>query len=84
MPQAGNQDIELFTQPYCAPCRLVEVYLRERGVSFVVRDVLDDPSALEVLSEHGFMATPVTRIGDAWIVGFDQRMLDLALEGRPT
>jgi len=71
--------VEVFTQPHCAPCRQVEAFLRDRGVSFTPRDVVLDPSALDRLVDRGFMSTPVTRIGEEWISGFDRRRLERAL-----
>lgn len=75
--------VELFTQPHCRPCRQVEALLRERGIPFVVRDVLADPLALDRLAEQGFMSTPVTRIGHQWIAGFDHKRMERALAGPP-
>ena len=71
--------VELFTQPHCAPCRQVEAFLRERGVSYVQRDVVAEPSALYRLADQGFMSTPVTRVREQWIAGFDRGRLERAL-----
>lgn len=71
--------VVVFTQPHCAPCRQVESYLTERGIPFVMRDVLTDGDALAILAERGYMGTPVTRIGDEWIPGFRRAALDRAL-----
>ena len=71
--------VELFTQPHCAPCRQVERFLREHRMTFVVRDVTADAGALEEIARRGFMATPVTRIGERWIAGFRKRELADAL-----
>ena len=71
--------IEVFTQPHCAPCREVERYLRDRGVPYVLHDVTDDPEALNTIAAQGFMATPVTRIGERWVGGFRKAELEAAL-----
>lgn len=71
--------VELFTQPHCAPCREVERLLRDRGVMFSARDVTDDAGALEIIVARGFMATPVTRIGERWIGGYRKAQLEAAL-----
>lgn len=71
--------VEVFTQPNCAPCRQVERFLREKDVTFSVRDVTDDAQALETIVEQGFIATPVTRIGERWIGGFRRGELEAAL-----
>jgi glutaredoxin len=76
---AIEPQVEVFTQPHCAPCRDIERFLRERNVPFVLRDVAADPQALETLARAGFMATPVTRIGERWIAGFRRQALLAAL-----
>ena len=73
---SGNRPaIEVFTQDHCASCKQVERYLVERGVAFFLRNVATDAAVLEELSSRGFMATPVTRIGDQWVCGFRRRKL---------
>ncbi len=69
-------EVEVFTQSYCANCRRVEQFLRERGVSFTVRDVGEDAAALEAIASRGYMSTPVTRVGDQWVAGFNRRQLE--------
>lgn len=73
-------EVELFTQSHCAPCRQVETFLREREVPYVRHDVTEDAHALDELVSRGYMATPLLRVGDEWVVGFDRKAL-LALFG---
>jgi hypothetical protein len=44
--------------------------------------IVADPGALEELRKLGVMTTPVTKIGDAVIVGFDEEKLrrELAIQ----
>jgi glutaredoxin len=72
-------DIEVFTQAHCSPCRQVEALLRDHGVAFLVRRVDTDAAALEVLADHGYMGTPVTRIGETWIAGYHRGAIERAL-----
>lgn len=80
--------IEVFTQDCCTPCAQIESYLEEKGVEFIKRDVANDSQALDELVAQGYMTTPVTRIGDAWIAGFKRKALDellanaIAVDGR--
>lgn len=74
-------EIEVFSQDCCTPCSQVEAYLTERGVPFIKRDVASDPEALSVLIAQGYMTTPVTRVGNAWVAGFRPRKLDQLLSG---
>ena len=55
------------------------MYLSRIGVPFTERDLSEDESALEELRELKVMSVPVTCIGDAVIIGFDQGKIDLAL-----
>lgn len=77
--ERGVSDIEVFTQQYCAPCRQVEAFLRERGFEFTTRRVDEDASALDVLISHGYMMTPVVRIGESWVAGFNRKELERLL-----
>lgn len=74
--------VVVYTQPHCAPCRMVEQFLEQHAVAFVTRDVTTDPGALTDLVERGFMATPVTRIGEQWIAGFRRDELSDAIAAR--
>jgi glutaredoxin len=53
----------------------VKGFLSENGISFVERDVAEDPAALRELEELGIMTTPVVRIGEEVVVGFDRARL---------
>ena len=57
----------------------MKVYLSQIGIEFTERNLSEDGSALEELRELKVMSVPVTRIGDAVIIGFDQGKIDDAL-----
>ena len=57
----------------------MKVYLSRIGAPFTERNLSEDESALEELRELKVMSVPVTCIGDAVIIGFDQGKIDLAL-----
>ncbi len=69
-------EIQVFTQAHCAGCREVDQFFRERGVTFTVRDVAADPSALEEITSRGYMSTPITRIGERWVAGYKPTELE--------
>lgn len=73
--------VEIFTQEYCPACRQVEALLTKYGIPFQSRDVLDDADALEEIASRGYMSTPVTRIGDTWVGGYDHERLIQLIEG---
>lgn len=72
-------EIVVYTQPHCASCKEVERFLEQRGVAFTVLDVSEDPQALEEIASRGYMSTPVTRIGDDWVAGFNRKQLERLL-----
>ncbi|MGE3961750.1 MAG: glutaredoxin family protein [Dehalococcoidia bacterium] len=76
---SGETEVVVYTQPHCGPCRMVERFLQESGVPYVTRDVTRDADALNDLTERGFMATPVTRVGTQWVAGFSRDELRRAL-----
>lgn len=59
-------------------------FLSRAGRSFTVRDVDEDLSAYQELIARGFRTVPVTFIGDAAVIGFDEAALTRAIEGGGT
>ncbi len=57
-------------------CGRTKEYLSQKGLSFVDRDVTNDPAALDELSKLGVMTTPVITVDGQVIVGFDRNKLD--------
>jgi glutaredoxin len=60
-------------------CQRTKEYLSKKSIQFNERDVTRDPSAVDELKRLGAMTTPVTQIGDAVIIGFDEEKIDQAL-----
>lgn len=57
-------------------------FLSQKGIPYVERDVLKDESAIQELAELGFMTTPVIKIDDEVVVGFNrQRLEELLTQG---
>ena len=56
-------------------------FLSRAGRPFTVRDVDEDLSAYKELVARGFRTVPVTIIGEAAVIGFDEPALTRALEG---
>jgi glutaredoxin 3 len=54
----------------------VKEFLSQKGVPFVERDVLTDDSAMDELSQLGYMTTPVIKVDDQVVVGFDRKRLE--------
>jgi len=53
----------------------VKAWLSRAGVSHVVRDIDDDPTAYDELVALGILSIPVTLVGDTPVIGFDQKRL---------
>lgn len=51
----------VYSRPTCAPCRTLKMYLSQKGVDFINRNIDDDPQALkEAYSLAGYSIVPVT------------------------
>jgi glutaredoxin len=60
-------------------CDRAKEYLSQKGVQFLEKDIIQDPTALDDLKKLGYMTTPVIVIDSAVIVGFDTDKIDAAL-----
>lgn len=72
-------DIVVYTMTGCPHCAGVKEFLKEKGIEFTERNVIEDESALKELREMGFSGTPVTLVGDESVLGFDRAKLEAAL-----
>jgi len=63
-------------------CQSTKEFLSRLGVQFEDRNIAADPKALEELRKLGVMTTPVTKIGDVVVVGYDEEKLrkELAIQ----
>jgi len=60
-------------------CDRAKEYLSQKGVQFLEKDIIQDPTALDDLKKLGYMTTPVIVIDSTVIVGFDTDRIDAAL-----
>ena len=56
-------------------CQSTKEFLSKNGIQFEDRNIAADPGALEELRKLHVMTTPVTKINEAVIVGFDEEKL---------
>ncbi len=54
---------------------MVKAWLSERGVSFVLRDVLQDPAAAEDFLRLGFLLPPVVVVDGQAVAGYQPERL---------
>jgi glutaredoxin-like protein NrdH len=59
---AENQDIIVYTSPFCAPCEQLKHFLTAHGVQFKVRDLLMDEEAQDRLDEARIRSTPALEV----------------------
>jgi glutaredoxin 3 len=53
----------------------VEEFLTQHGIAFQMRNVAEDPAAMDELMQLGFATTPVSVIDGEIVVGFDRKRL---------
>ena len=73
----------IYSTPWCAFCRTEKQWLDSLGVTYVAKDIEEDPSAKEELLQKSggqFSGVPVTDINGQLILGFDRPKLQTALQ----
>jgi len=76
------KDVVLYVeQPGSMEGTQTEEFLREIGVGFMVKNIVEDEEAVAELERIGTLTTPVTVAGDEVIVGFDRERLEKLAEG---
>jgi glutaredoxin 3 len=88
-PVEVAMDVVVYTTPTCPYCTQAKNFLRQRGVSFVERDVAADPAAAaDLMRLTRQRAVPVITVDGQAVVGFDrpalERLLDAAKANRPS
>lgn len=65
MPQ-----VTVYSRTSCAPCKMLKIWLTNKGIPFVERNVDEDPSLMDqIVEKTGFRMVPVTQIGEQYIAG---------------
>ncbi len=77
-----SRQATVFSSPLCAPCERMKTYLRERGVDFIVRDIMMDEEAALFLESKNIRTTPVLLLDGELILGFDREQIDQLLRRR--
>jgi glutaredoxin len=54
----------------------VKEFLSQKGIEYEEKDISQDEQALEELAVLGPMTTPVTKIDEEVVVGFDRKKLE--------
>jgi glutaredoxin 3 len=63
-------EVTIYTNVGCSACHQAKEFLSQHNVSFVERNLADDPAARDELINLGFRAVPVIRAGNETMLGF--------------
>ncbi|SFC03351.1 Glutaredoxin-like protein, YruB-family [Bacillus sp. OV322] len=65
-------DIILFTQPDCPPCKIMKMFLQENQISFIEKNIKEDAASMkELTKKYGSYSTPTIVINGQAIIGFE-------------
>lgn len=80
---AKQRKVTLFSQPGLMFCQSTKEFLSKNGIPFEDRNIATDPTALDELRKMNVMTTPVAKVDDTVIVGFDEEKLrkELGISG---
>ena len=74
-------DVVIYTNVGCSACKQAKEFFKQHQVSYVEKNIADDPAARDELIGLGFRAVPVIRVGGETMLGFSapklRRMLGL-------
>lgn len=57
-----TQEIIIYSTPLCAPCEQLKRHLKARGVDFIVKDLMMDEEAAELLEGKNIRSVPALGI----------------------
>lgn len=66
-----EQKVIVYSTPLCAPCEQLKRYLRDSGVEFVVRDLMMDEEAAELMESRNIRTSPALQVGEEILAGPD-------------
>jgi len=73
-----QKEVFIYSTPTCMYCNMLKAYLDEKGVKYTNYDVSqpdNQDKAKEMVEATGQMGVPVSKIGDQYIVGFNQPLI---------
>ncbi|GMA64245.1 glutaredoxin family protein [Alicyclobacillus fastidiosus] len=77
-----KREIVLYTHKGCPGGDRAISYFHQNGISVQIKDIINDPVALNEFRENGCFATPVLMIDGRKFVGFNWRMHSSAFLGK--
>jgi peptide methionine sulfoxide reductase msrA/msrB len=78
----GNKrDIVVYSVPGCSGCRAVKDYLKSKNLDFTEINMAADEQARNlVIEKTGHIGSPVVKIGEEFIFGFDKKKMEMLLQ----
>lgn len=74
------KNIIMFTTETWPHCKTAKVYLRDKGYSFVEKDVNKDMDARNEFTKRGLRGVPAFVIGDDVVVGLDKAKIESLID----
>lgn len=76
----SNANVTIYGAEWCPPCHTAKAYLKSRDVRFDYINVDKNPEqGRQIAQKTGWMAIPIIKIGEEYILGFDRGKIDAAL-----
>lgn len=73
--------IIIYTTPTCSWCGQLKAWLKKKRLAFEDRDVTEEEKYCdELIEKSGQMAVPVIDIEGKILIGFDEKVLEKAIE----
>ncbi|NBD22318.1 glutaredoxin family protein [Paenibacillus glycinis] len=76
---SDTNPVIVYTSTHCNYCKQVKSFLSDRGVAYEERSIDQEEKFAEELWNTGMRSVPVTVIGEAKILGFNQTQLNRAV-----
>jgi len=68
---APDQEVIVYSTPFCAPCEQLKRYLKAHAVDFTVKDLMMDEAAAELLESLNVRSSPALGIDGQVYAGAD-------------
>lgn len=63
------EKVIVYSTPLCPPCEQLKKYLTSRNVEFIVKDLMMDEAAADLMASHNIRSAPALQVGDEILSG---------------
>ncbi|MCD5390175.1 MAG: glutaredoxin family protein [Candidatus Pacebacteria bacterium] len=71
------KEVTMYSTPTCHFCHMAEDYFKEKEIAYTKHDVsVDAEKRTEMMELTGQMGVPVIKIGDEFVIGFNQAKIE--------